>query len=231
MAKKDAEQHKHELIENPQALAEKLQGAETWAEKHPWTVTGIFAVIALIVGGYFAFQYYKDGQEKEAQEEMFQAVRYFEADSLELALNGDGNNLGFIAITDDYGITKAGKLANFYAGAIYLKQGKFKVARLYLEDYSSNDLLYQPRAYSLIGDTYMEENDFENAAKYYAKAADYKPNKYFTPIYLMKAALAYEKSNQKEKAIEAYDKIITKYFDSPETSNAKKYRAKLQGVS
>lgn len=231
MAKKEVPQHKHELIENPQALADKLQGAETWAEKHPATVIGIFVVIALIVGGYFGFQYYKDNQETEAQEEMFQAVRYFEADSLELALNGDGNNLGFIAITDDYAITDAGKLANFYAGAIYLKQGKYKVARLYLEDFTSDDLLIQARAYSLIGDTYMEEGDYENAAKYYGKAADYKPNKYFTPIYLMKAALAYEKSNQKEKAIEAYDRIISKYFDSPEISNARKFKAKLQGVS
>jgi tetratricopeptide (TPR) repeat protein len=231
MAKKQTEQHKHELIENPQALADKLQGAETWVERHPKTVIGVSLIIALVVGGYFAFQYYKDNQEQEAQKEMFQAVRYFEADSLELALNGDGNNLGFIAITDDYGFTKAGKLANFYAGAIYLKQAKYEVARLYLEDFNSDDILIQARAYSLIGDTYMEEGSFEDAAKFYAKAADHKPNKYFTPVYLMKAALAYEKSNQKEKAIDAYNEVISKYLDSPEVNAAKKYKAKLEGVS
>ena len=231
MAKKPKDEHKHELIENPQALADKLQGAETWVERHPKTVIGVSLVIALIVGGYFAFQYYQDNQEKEAQEEMFQAVRYFEADSLDLALNGDGNNLGFIAITEDYGFTQAGKLANFYAGAIYLKQSKFEVARLYLEDFDADDILIQARAYSLIGDTYMEEGDFEKAASFYSKAADHKPNKYFTPVYLMKAGLAYEKSNQKEKAIDAYNEIVTKYFDSPEFNNARKYKAKLEGVS
>lgn len=229
MAKKV--EHKHELVENPQALAEKLHGAETWVERHPKTGIGILAAIILIVGGYFGYQYYKDSQEGEAQREMFQAVYYFEADSLDLALNGDGNNLGFVAIIEDYGVTDAAKLANYYAGAAYLKQGRFEVARMYLEDFSSNDLLIQARAYSLIGDTYMEEGNFEEAAGYYDKAANYKPNKYFSPAYLMKAALAFEKNNQEEKAIAAYDKIISEYYDTPEFQQARKFKAKLETQS
>lgn len=229
MAKKV--EHKHELIENPQAIAEKLQGAETWMERHPKAAVGIFVAILLVVGGYFGFRYYKDNQENQAQREMFQAVYYFESDSLDLALNGDGNNLGFIDIIEDYGITDAARLANFYAGAAFLKQGKFQVARLYLEDFSSDDLLVQARAYSLIGDTYMEESNFERAAYYYKKAADYKPNKYFSPAYLLKAALAFEKNNEQKKAIEAYDKIIKEYYDSPEFQKARKFKARLEAQS
>lgn len=229
MAKKV--EHKHELVENPQAIAEKLQGAETWMERNPKTIIGIVAAVVLIVGGYFGYQYYKDNQENEAQQEMFQAVFYFEADSLELALNGDGNHLGFINIIDDYGVTDAAKLASYYAGVSYLKQGKYELARLYLEDFKSSDLLVQARAYSLIGDTYMEENNFEEAAKFYDKAANYKPNKQFTPGYLMKAALALEKNNQNEKAIEAYEKIITDYFESPEVPEARKFKARLETKS
>jgi len=229
MAKKV--EHKHELVENPQAIAERLQGAENWMERHPRITIGIVAAIVLIVAGYFGYHYYKDNQEAEAQREMFQAVYYFEADSLDLALNGDGNHLGFVAIIEDYGITEAAKLANYYAGAAYLKQGKFEVARLYLEDFTSNDLLVQARAYSLIGDTYMEENNYQDAARYYDKAANYKPNKYFSPSYLMKAALAFEKNNQGDKAIEAYDKIINEYYDSPEFQQARKFKAKLETQS
>ena len=33
---------------------------------------------------------------------------------MNLALKGDGNNLGLLQIIDDYGLTQAGKLANFY---------------------------------------------------------------------------------------------------------------------
>lgn len=229
MAKKV--EHKHELVENPQALAKKLHSAENWIERNPRASMAITVAILLTVGGYFGFQYYKDNQEAEAQQEMFQAVYYFEADSLDLALNGDGNNLGFLDIIDDYGITDAATLANYYAGAAYLKQGKFEVARLYLEDYNSRDLLVQARAYSLIGDTYMEEDNYQEAAKFYDKAANYKPNKHFSPVYLMKAALAFEKNNEEAKAIAAYDKVISEYHDSPEFQDARKFKARLEAKS
>jgi predicted negative regulator of RcsB-dependent stress response len=177
MAKKENQ----ELLENPDVIKEKLVGIEHWVEQNPKIVFGVLGVLVLVVGGYFGYRYWLSSQDNQAQKEMFQAVRYFEADSLSLALNGDGNNLGFLQIIDDYGMTDAGKLANFYVGSIYMKQGKFKPAVLYLEDFNSNDLLIQARAYSLMGDAYMEQKDFENAVKFYNKAADYKPNKYFSP--------------------------------------------------
>jgi tetratricopeptide (TPR) repeat protein len=226
MAKKKEENKA--LLENPELIQEKLEGIEHWAEKNLKLVIGIIAVLALAIGGFFGYKYYVEKQDVEAQKEMFQAVRYFEADSLNLALNGDGNNLGFLQIIDDYGITKAGNLANFYAGAIYLKQGKFPSAIVHLNDFSANDLLVQARAYSLIGDAYMEQKKYDEAAKYYDKAAAYNPNKEFTPTYLMKAALAYEKLNNLEKAKAAYQTIIDTFWDSSEVQNAKKFKAKLE---
>ncbi len=225
MAKKEETK---DLLENAEVIQEKLIDVETWLEKNPKTAIGIVAAILLIVGGYFGYRYYLGNQDDIAQKEMFQAIRYFEADSLDLALNGDGNNLGFLQIIEDYGRTDAGNLANYYTGVTYLKQGKFPLAIFHFEDFSSNDLLVQARAYSLMGDAYMEQKDFENAAKYYSKAAGYKPNKEFTPTYLMKAALAYEKLNQNQKAIDAYQTIIDKYWESAELQSAKKFKAKLE---
>jgi tetratricopeptide (TPR) repeat protein len=216
------------VIENQEVLQEKVLGFENWLEKHPKTIGGILALLLLAVAGYFGFNYYKDSQDVEAQKEMFQAVYYFEADSLKLALNGDGNNLGFIDIIEEYKFSNAANLAHFYAGVCYMKQGNYDAAILYLEDYSSNDLLVQPRAYSLIGDAYMELLKYDDAVKYYNKAAGYEPNKFYTPNYLMKAAVAYEKLDQKDKAKEAYDKIITEFWDSPEYQNAVKLKARLE---
>ncbi|HYF70993.1 MAG TPA: tetratricopeptide repeat protein [Ohtaekwangia sp.] len=229
MAKKV--EHRHELLENPEALQEKLAGAETWLESNSKLVFGIAGGFILLVAGYFGFQYYKETQDREAQREMFQAIYYFEADSLSQALNGDGNNLGFLDVISDYGITEAANLAHFYTGAIYLKQGKFESAREHLHDFNSNDLLIQARAYSLIGDTYMEEKNYEEAANFYNKAANYKPNKFFSPGYLMKEALAYEQLNQNKKAKEVYDKVITQYWDSSEYQKARKLKARLDGNS
>ncbi len=217
-----------DLLENPEVIAEKLEGAEHWVEENLKLVIGVLGAIALVVGGYFGYNYYIGGQDEQAQKEMFQAVRYFEADSLSIALKGDGNNLGFEQIIEDYSGTAAANLANFYAGAISLKQGKYSLAILYLEDFKSNDLLVQPRAYSLMGDAYMEQKQYEDAAKFYGKASGMSPNKYFTPTYLMKEGLAYEKLNQPDKAKEVYQKIIDQYFDSSEYQNARKFKAKLE---
>jgi TolA-binding protein len=226
MAKK--EEHKHELLENPEALKERLETAENWLEQNPKIVVGIAAAILIIVGGYFAFNYYRNNQNDIAQSEMFQAVYYFEADSLDKGLHGDGNNLGFLQIIDEFGITDAANLANYYAGVSYLKKGDFEAARLHLEDFDAGDLLIQARAYSLIGDSYMEQDNYEDAARYYSKAANYKPNKQFSPSYLMKEALAYEKLNQNDKARETYEKVINQYWDTEEYQNARKFKARLE---
>lgn len=225
MAKKE---EKQDILESSELLAEKVEGAENWMEENPKIIFGILGVIVLIVGGYFGYRYYVDGQDDIAQKEMFQAVRYFEADSLNLAMEGDGNNLGFKQIIEDYSITPAANLANYYAGFICLKQGKFQLAAYYLEDFKSGDELIQARAFSLMGDAYMEQKKYEEAASYYSKAAEHKPNKYFTPTYLMKAALAYEKLNQNDKAIKSYQRIIDEYFDSSDYQNARKYKARLE---
>lgn len=226
-----------DILESSEVLQEKVLGVEHWIESNPKIVFGVMGALLLAVGGYFGYQYYVSNQDEQAQREMFQAVRYFEKyietghDSLNVALKGDGNNLGLVDIVEDYSMTKAGNLANFYAGAIYLKQGKYKLGRLYLEDFSSTDLLVQARAYSLIGDSYMEENEFGNAASFYNKAASYEPNKFFSPVYLMKEALAYEKLNQNDKAIKVYQKIVDEYWESSEMQNAKKYKARLEANS
>lgn len=234
---KEKKQENKDILESPEVLQEKVMGFEHWIEANPKIVFGVVGALLLVVGGYFGYRYYINSQNAEAQRQMFQAVRYFEKyidsgnDSLNIAMKGDGNNLGFEDIVNDFGRTKAGNLANFYAGAISLKQGKFKLGRLYLEDFSSSDLLVQARAYSLIGDSYMEEKDYTNAAAYYNKAANHNPNKQFSPGYLMKEALAYEKLNQNDKAIQVYQKIVDEYWESNEYQNARKYKARLEGNS
>ena len=228
MAKKDTNTgHGNELLENPEVLAEEITKVEQYLEQNKGLTFGLVALLLIVVGGYFGYNYYIEGQNTKAQTDMFQAVFYYESDSLGLALNGDGNNLGFKDIISDYSGTEAANLANFYAGSAYLKNGDFKSAVLYLEDFSSSDLLVQAKAYALIGDAYMEQADFQNAVVNYNKAASYKENKYFSPAYLMKAALAYEKLNDTEGALNCYTKIVTDFADASEANDAKKHKARL----
>ncbi|MDQ3394919.1 MAG: tetratricopeptide repeat protein [Bacteroidota bacterium] len=220
-----------EILENPAAIQESFFRTEDFIKTNKTLVFGIGGLIALAIAGVFIYKMYMNNQNKEAQLEMYQAVYYFEADSLQKALNGDGNSYGFLEIVDRYGRSDAGNLANFYIGVSYLKLGQFQEAIDYLNDFSSKDLLVQARAYALIGDANMELNNFSDAAKNYEKAADHRSNKYFSPQYLMKAALAYERLDNNSKAIQIYDRIINDFHDADEVQDARKHKARLEGLA
>lgn len=225
MAKKESKLE--EILEQPEAIIESLQSGkfEEWFEKNKNMITTIGGGIVIVIGLFFFGKYYLKTQNIDAQNEMFQAVYYFEADSLTKALNGDGINKGLIEISDDYGMSQAGKLAGYYTGVCYLKLGKFDEAIDYLDRFSANDVLVQARAYSLIGDAYMEKNDYNNAISYYEKAAKHQPTKQFTPDYLMKLGLANELNKDFSAAAKAYSTIVDEYPNSQKVNDAKKYKS------
>ncbi len=217
-----------ELLENPEALAEQISRTEQFIEKNKKLVMIVGGAIALIVAVYFLYDYWVTNQDQVAQSEMFQAVYYFEKDSLDKALNGDGNNYGFLQIIEEYPVTRAANLANYYLGAIYLKKGEYISAIDHLEEFSANDLVVQARAYALMGDAYMEMENYKDAADHYMKASDYKPNQFTTPPYLLKAAIAYEMLEDYESAYDCYNTIVEKYVKSNEYQLARKHKARLE---
>lgn len=230
MAKK-GKKHEDGVLESAEVLAEQLTKSEKFLEDNKIAVFSLAGLLAIVLASYFGYNYYIDSQNSLAQDEMFQAVYYFEQDSLDLALNGDGNYYGFLDVIDNYGATGAGNLANFYVGSIYMKKGSYSSAVPFLKDFSSSDYVIQARAYSLLGDAYMQDKDFGEAVNYYSKAASYKPNEYFTPVYLLKAGLAYEKLEDFASASKQYETIVKNFSKSNEVDKAKKYKARLQSKS
>lgn len=222
---------KLEFLEDPDALAGQLGKAELFLEKNRNLFLGVLGAVVLVIAGFFGYKYWVSSQDAEAQTAMFPSVYEWEADSLKKALNGNGANEGLLAVAEEYSAAPAGNLANFYAGVALLKQGKHDEAIDKLKNFSSSDLLVQARAYALIGDAYMEKKTYGDAIDYYRKAADYKPNAFFTPAYLMKLAVAYEQNKQNDEAIGAYNQIIDKYPTSAEAANARKYKSMLEGMA
>ena len=199
-------------------------------KKNQNLIVGILGTIIVVLLSFSLFNYYKENQNINAQEEMFQAVYYYEQDSIVKALNGDGNNYGFLEIIDEYGFSEAANLSNFYAGSSYLKLGNYENAIKYLKSFSSSDLLIQARAYSLIGDAYVEMMDYDNAIRYFEKASSKNPNEYFTPSYLLKLALVYEQVDDLESALDCYITIINEFKDSSEFQISIKNRSRIEGL-
>lgn len=218
--------------ENIQAVEEALSKTEQFIEDNQKPILTVIGILVLIILAYFGFQrFYMTPKEAEAQDQVFMAQKYFGQDSLDLALNGDGLNPGFLDIIDDYKWTKTANLAHYYAGVIYMKKGDYETAIDYLKDYDGDDEFVEPMALGAIGDCYMELDQPDKAIGYYLDAANYSDNEVTSPAFLMKAAWTYQLNDEYGDAVKMYKRIKTEYPKSTEAREIDKYIAHAEGMA
>lgn len=214
-----------ERLEN---VEEALSKTELWIEKNQktlWIVLGVIVVIALAI---FGITKRNQKRNETASSLIFSAQKYFESEQYENALNGDGNVIGFLDIINEYGSTKTGKLAAYYAGISEMKLGNYQEAINYLKKFDSKDDILAPMALGAIGDCYMELDDMSNAASHYGKAATKSANDFTSPMFLMKEGLTYEIMGNYAKALDAYKTIKKDFPKSNEAFEINKYIANME---
>ena len=210
-------------------LEDALTNSEQFIEKNQKMIVNIIIALIIIIGAYFGYnKFIYEPKATEAANQIFGAQNYFERDSFNLALNGDGNTLGFIEIIDKYGSTPSGNLANYYAGLSYLYTGDYQNAIKYLNKFSSEDLLMTNMAIANIGDAYMQLGEYKKAAEHYKKAAASKVNDFSTPMFLMKNGLALEKAGDYNAALKSYEQIEKDFPSSTEARDIEKYIERAQ---
>jgi tetratricopeptide (TPR) repeat protein len=184
-------------------------------EKHKKNaITAGIAMIILACAIYYYNDVYAPEKEMEAADSFFMAERYFGLDSMDKALIGDGVHLGMIDIADEFGSTKIGNQASYYAGRILLDQGKFEEALDYLNAVSMDDEIMAAQLITLRGDCYSEMEDYEKAGKTYMNAASKRDNELTAPYALMKAGAAFEEAGSYNAAADAYREIEESYPNS-----------------
>lgn len=223
MSKEKKHEDKFENIEDA------LTRGEQFIESNQKVLINIVLVILVLIAAFLGYnKFIKQPRIQEASNQIFGAQNYFEKDSFNLALNGDGNVIGFLEIADNYGSTPAGNLAKYYAGLSYLYLGDYNNAVKYLEKFSSDDLLLSNMAIANLGDAYMQLGEYQKAAGYYQKATSSKINDFSTPMFLMKNALAYEKAGDYASALKIYEQIEKEHPNTPEARDIEKYITKAQ---
>lgn len=206
----------------------KLRGIEHWYEENKKMINNVLIGILAVVVGIVAYtRFYKGPRVDKANDAIFRAQTYFGMDSLNWALNGDGNNLGFLKIMDKYSGTPAANLSHYYAGVCYLKKGDFKNAEKHLKDFDGKGTMVTYVAKGALGDAYMEQGKTEDAISAYLEAAADKENSLVTPIYLERAAMAYEMKNKNDDAKKLYRRIKDEFPNSTAARNIDKYLARL----
>jgi len=210
-------------------LTESIDKAEHYIKDNKKSLTIIFGAIIGVVAIYFGYQYFiVKPQEEDARKEMYVAERYFGLDSTKLAIKGDGSFPGFETITESYGSSKSGNLAQYYLGISLLKQGQFEGAIEALAAYDAEDDISGALALGGIAAAHLELGHNDEAITFYKKAAKYDANNFTCPLYLMKAAFVYELNKDFNAALELYNQIKKDYPNSTEAREIDKYIARAE---
>ena len=207
--------------ENAEAVVEAVSKTEKFFQDNGKLISIIcaaFVVACALVFCWFKFAY--QPKVNEAQGQMAYAEQNFRTGDFELALNGDGNSLGFVQIIDEYG-KKAGRSVYFYAGVCELQLGEWEQAIKYLEAYKGKDAILAARATACIGDAYVGLEDYKKALGYFEKAAAEADNMYAAG-YLLKAGAVAEELGDNAKALSFYKKIKDQYPQSIEAYDVDK---------
>ncbi|HNZ71232.1 MAG TPA: tetratricopeptide repeat protein [Prolixibacteraceae bacterium] len=205
-----------------------LTKTEQFLEKHLNLVFYVIGGIIVVVLGVLGInKYVISPKNVEAQEQMFAAQNFFSVDSFDVALNGDGVSLGFLDIIDDFGSTKSGKLAQYYAGISFLHLGDYNQAIKHLKKFKTDDLLLAPLAKAAIGDAYVELGNYDKAISAYNDALAVNNNDFTTPTIKLKLALVYEEKGNVEKALVILNEAKSEFPNNSEITAIEKNIARL----
>jgi len=220
-------QQEKETIKTVQEVPafEKLMAYYETNQKRINTATTVILVVVL---GYLGYtKLYQAPQEEKAATAIEYAQRYFSVDSLNKALNGDGQHQGFLQLEKKYSGTKVANISHYYAGVCYLRKGDMNNAIKQLNDFDGKGTSIAYVAWGLLGDAYMETNNSKKALEYYIKAIGNKDDKLTTPTYLYRAGVVSEMNNKPEDAKKMYMRIRDEYPRSPQARDVVKDLARL----
>ncbi len=164
-------------------------------------------ILVVIVAIFVWFFVAKSGSHKA--DEAIGRADVAQNDSVALALYKEAATKGY----------KSGNRAKVEAAIILYQDGKYQEALDYLKDASLDDKVGAAGVYTLMGDCYVNLNQYEDAAKAYSKAiskADKNP--VVVPIILVKQANVYRALKDYSAEYKALNTLVEDYPQFVQTS-------------
>lgn len=212
---------------------ENINNREAFFMKYKKAILIAVAAIIVVIAGVFLYISQISGpREEKASTALSKGQTYFNNEMFEQAVNGDGAGfVGFAKLADEYSGTKAGNLANLYAGLCYANLGKWAEAQKSLDAFSTEgDQMISPASQAALGDAYAHLNQLDKAVETLKKAAkmadseaEGNANNSLSPTFLIQAGEILESQNKKDDALQIYQDIKKKYVNSPIAMEIDKY--------
>lgn len=215
-------------------LDETASKSEQWIEKNSKPLFyGLISIVVIFIVFLAYNKFVTEPAELNAANELAFPRKYYNeattaggsnVDSLlTLSIEGADGNYGFPDIAKEYSGTKAGNLANYYAGVAYLQLKQYDSAIEYLGNFDADDQAIGPIALGAIGDVFSDINQEEQALEYYEKAANKQTNNFTTPLFLFKAGQTALNLKEYSKAEKLFSQIKEQFPTSTEGKDIDKF--------
>lgn len=195
-----------------------IANSENFFDKNRKAVSIGLGAVALLFGGFFAYQYlYVKPKQTEANNIAFVSDYWAEKDSLEFAVMGKDGADGYLAITENFSGTPAAKRAHYYCG-VYFRDNKadYATALDHFKQADFDDNAVGILAMGNVGDMYVMQGNIEDGASWLEKAAkraNSSASRDFTgPLYGLKASKAYLELGKNDKAKSLLQYIVDNYL-------------------
>lgn len=198
-------------------------------------VVSIVTVIAVAIGGYWWYTTNKAEQNEEASTQLSRVRAAFDTGEFSKALTGDSLPMvgvnkvkGLLAISEEYAGTNAGALAALMSGNALVNLGRFDEAQLQFERAQSSDAqVVEVGALQGLASCKEAAKDLAGAAVLYEQAATKGGKSGLEDRCFYLAALCFERSGNKEKAVQLYTMVVKKYEMSEVAAYARGGLARL----
>ncbi len=208
---------KEELIDEEEEFESNEEATGTGPFQQFGRTAGIILLAVLVLGGgIFYWKYQSSENTKKANIALTRILPLYEMNDYARSLNGDqsilvGNQplMGLKEIADKFGSTSVGKIASLYTANCLLNTNKSKEAVSYFKKaLDAESKLVLMGANAGLGVCNENENNFAEAGEAYEKASELTDLDNFKAKYALYAALCFEKSNNKEKAIKLFKSVL-----------------------
>ena len=213
---KKNEQEGKETVEFFRDLDKEALNIEGFLEKNAKVLSIGFGILIVAVLGWFGYQQFIIGpKNEEATKSYLSAQKNLAEGKEDLALGGKSvANPGFLGTYEQYGSTKAGKLAAYNAGLIEFKKGHYQKAYDLLDNFSSNNKVLVALKYGAMADCLANLNKSDDALSMADKASSVSDDAYTSYYFTKKAgmlALALKKNADAKKYFSAIDEKYQDY--------------------
>jgi TolA-binding protein len=195
-----------------------------WIQKHLNQVLTVAAAVIVVTAVVVYLVSSQAQRERQASELFGKANLELQSGNISEAVS----NLQ--TLVSRYGSSKMAGQATYYLASAYYYAKDYAQAETWFQKYLDQydqDILLSSSSQAGIADCHVQMGDYAQAGEEFLKAASMYPASFMAPHYLMAAASAYANADQKDRAREALDRVISDYPDSREARQAKMKLAEL----